>query len=197
MALVILIAGATWVIALWINFPHDELKEDITMDEAQSLVIFPICVPAYLSPKVDASYEIIDEADDAKVPEVTYIRLRYQGSDDKNKVLEIYQRYTPHEGLNSNPNLESAKVNLLYWMLPLRAISESKIKAAMKQAQITASFSKTGETIWWFYEITDPSEYRSTMTTWVRNHVEYRVLSYLPAEEIKKITLSMFKCSDQ
>lgn len=189
------IAGAVWVIILAENLPHSEIRKGITIDEAQSLVVFPICIPDYLSSKVDASYEIVYDADDAKVPEVTYIRLQYQSTDYQKKTLEIYQRYTPHERIYSTP--DAAKINLLEWMFPFRFFTESSILAAMEQTQIKASYSETDETIWWLYEITDPSKYRSTMTTWASDHVEYRVLSHLPAEEIKKITFSMFKCSSR
>lgn len=33
------------------------------------------------------------------------------------------------------------------------------------------------------------------MTKWVVNNVEFRIFSYLPAEEIKKVTLTMLECS--
>ena len=196
-ALVILMIGI-WLIFLWIGLPKDVLRENITLEEAQSLVSFPICIPTTIPPGLDPNPEIIYDADDANVPEVKYIRLRYKTLGDQRRIFEVFQRYTRSEGIedvDSESRVQGAEVSLLYWMIPLESFSESKLDIARKQAQTEATFSQTDETVWWLFEIVDPSEYRSTMTQWIRNHVEYRILSYLPVAEIKKVTLSMFDCS--
>lgn len=194
----VLATFAVWVITLWKNLPHNDIREGIALDKAQSLVIFPICTPAYIPQGINANPQIIYDADDARVPEVTYIRLRYKRIDDQRLVFEVYQVYTRLEGMNpefSESRVQRAEVSLLYWMDPSEFASESKLEIARKRAQMEAIPSQISGTVWWLYEIVDPSEYSSTMTEWINNHVEYRVLSYLPAEEIKKVTLAMLECS--
>jgi len=196
--LAILTACLAWATLVWINLPHGQSRVDITIEEAQGLVSFPICIPTYIPPGIDANPKINFDADAANAPEETYIRLIYKQIDNRKEVIEVIQNYTPDKGMRAERyefEREAAKVSLLYWMYPLRFISESKLDATKEQIQMEASASKTNETVWWFFEIVNPSEYRSTMTKWVVNNVEYRIFSYLPAEEIKKVTLAMLECS--
>src|SRR5215207_3226136 len=195
--LAILIVCMQQVMLVANNLPGGQSREDITMEEAQSLVSFPICVPTYIPPGIDSNFSINYLAEEVNNPDETYIRLLYTRVADREVVLEIIQNYTPNKGMKvefSESDLERAKVSLLDWMYPLRFIFESQLDAAVEQIQMEANVSTTNETVWWFYEIVDPSEYRSTMAKWVVNNVEFRVFSYLSVEEIKRVTLSMIEC---
>ena len=197
---VILTICSSQVILVANNLSQGQSREDITMEEAQSLVTFPICVPTYIPPGIDSNLSINYLAEEVNLPEETYIRLLYTRIDDRKEVIEVIQNYTPDKELRaefSESEVEGAKVSLLNWMYPFRFFSESKLEATMEQLQMEASVSTTNGMVWWLYEIVDPSEYRSTMTKWVVNNVEFRIFSYLPAEEIKKVTLSMLECSTQ
>jgi hypothetical protein len=197
---VILLAGITiWIISLWTSFPGDEIRSNITLEEAQSLVSFPICVPENLPHEVYPDPEIIYDADDAGVPEVTYIRLRYRNISDHEVVMEIYQRFTQKESLReveSPSSIESAKISLLYWMIPYHEFVVRPVDTIAEDLDINVKSNKNDWGNWGLYEITSPEKYRSTMTKWIGNNVEYRILSYLPVEEIKKVTISMFQCLD-
>ena len=198
--LAILIVYLEQVILVANNLPQGQSREDITMEEAQSLVSFPICVPTYIPPGIDSNPSISYLAEEVNIPEETYIRLLYKRIDDHKEVIEVIQNYTPDKGMKaefSELEREGAKVSLLDWMYPLRFIFESQLDAAVEQIRMEANVSETGGTVWWLYEIVDPSEYRSTMTKWVVNNVEFRIFSYLPAEEIKKVTLAILECSTQ
>ena len=198
--LAILIVYLEQVILVANHLPQGQSLEDITMEEAQSLVSFPICVPTYIPPGIDSNPSISYLAEEVNIPKETYIRLLYPQVDDREVVLEIIQNYTPDKGMKaeySDLELARAKVSLLDWMFPLRFILESQLDAAVEQIRMEANVSETGGTVWWLYEIVDPSEYRSTMTKWVVNNVEFRIFSYLPAEEIKKVTLAILECSTQ
>lgn len=196
--LAILAAFLMQAILVSINLPQSQSRVDITLEEAQSLVSFPICVPTYISSGIDANPKIIYDAEEGNIPQETYIRLIYKRVDDGEDVIEIIQNYTSNKGMKAEyfeSELGRAEVSLLDWMFPWRFFSEKKLNAALEQTQMEGSVSQTGETVWLFYEIVFPDNYRSTMTKWVDNQVEYRILSYLPAEEIKKVTLSMLECS--
>jgi hypothetical protein len=200
LAILIIVVGGASAIFLWINLPHDDYRANITKVEAQSLVSFPICVPTYVPPETDPSPQFIYESDAANVPEETYILMRYRRMGGQEEVFEVYQKYTRDEGMKteySQSAHEGAKVSLLYWMFPYPEFLSESVGLIVEEMHLEASVFQTDQTIWWLYEIVDPIEYRSTMTKWITNHVEYRILSYLPAEEIKRVTLSMFECSSR
>lgn len=198
MVLATLIVCIQQVMLVANNLPGGQSREDIKMEEAQSLVSFPICVPTYIPPGIDSNLSINYLAEEVNNPDETYIRLLYKRIDDRKEVIEVIQNYTPGKGMKaeySERELAGAKVSLLDWMYPLSFIFESQLDTAVEQIQMEANVSTTNETVWRLYEIVDPREYRSTMTKWVVHNVEYRIFSYLPAEEIKKITLAMLECS--
>jgi len=191
--LLVLLVIRIWTILLW-DIPKDVLKENITIDAAQNLVDFQICTPTYIPAILESNPKITYVSEEPYLRETTDIRMFYQSLVDKKKALGVYQRYTPDDEVNSSPNSDGAKVNLLYWITPNLKISDKSTNSVLANIQIKASIIQTNQIAWWLYEIDDPSEYRSTMTTWIRNHVEYRILSLLSADEIKKITQSMFEC---
>jgi len=187
------------VIYIWNGIIHEDFRENLTIEEAQSLVEFQLCKPTYVPSGIDPSPKIIYDADEVNIPEETYIRLQYRRVNDHEKIYEIYQRYTPDASMRiTYPEMaqEGAKVNLLNWISYPKFLSEAEMEVAMTHTQMASSVLQTDGIVWWTYVITNPNEYRSTMTKWIKDHVEYRILSYLPAEEIKKVTLSMFECSN-
>lgn len=196
---VMALAFVIWMAFLWTALPHDALRENITIEEAQNLVSFSICLPTYTPPQVDINPKIVYESDAAGVPQETYVRLRYQRINNSQKVFEIYQSYT-HDKMMKTAYPESAKqkemaeVSLLYWIYYPKFLSESEMGSILKSIKSKDSVYQTNQTVWWLYKITDPIEHQSTMTKWIKDQVEYRIISFLPEEEIKKITLSMLDC---
>jgi len=187
------------VIYLWNGILHEDFRKSLTLEDAQSLVEFQLCKPTYLSPGIDPNPKILYDAEDVNIPEETYIQLQYRRVNDQEKIFEIYQRYTQDAGMKTEyPETAhgGAKVNLLDWISYPKFLSESEMEVAMTRTQMASSVFQTNGIVWWLYEITDPIEYHSTMTKWINDHVEYRILSYLSAEEIKKVTLSMLDCSN-
>jgi hypothetical protein len=180
------------------NLPRDDHRENLTLEEAQSLVTFTICIPTYLPQDVDVNPLIIYDSDAADVDFERYIRLRYFFSDHKEKALEINQRYTMHSGLQSSyPDsaFGGDKVLLLWWISAPNSLAGSELDDAMSATQFNATSFETDQIVWWLFEINEPLQYRSTMTHWIENQVEYRIMSYLSADEIEKVTISMFECS--
>lgn len=198
--LLVVIAGISiWVAFLWKTLPQDTSRDDITLEEAQSQVTFPICLPNYKPQHVDMSPQISYQSDAAMVPEEAYVQLSYRGINERHEVFRIYQRYTSEESLKtaypeSARQSEKATVNLLNWISYPQTLSESEMKATVESVELETHVFQTNQTVWWLYEITDPAEYRSTMTHWIKQQVEYRIVSYLTAEEINKVTLSMLDC---
>jgi hypothetical protein len=196
-----LIVASICVLAVYLRngVIHEDFRENLTIEEAQSLVEFQLCKPTYVPSGIDSTPKILYDAEDINIPEETYIRLQYRRVDDQEKIFEIYQRYTPDAGMRTTyPEMahEGAKVNLLDWISYPKFLSEVEMEVAMTRTQMASGVFQTNGTVWWLYEITDPIEYQTTMTKWIKDHVEYRILSYLPAVEIEKVTLSMLECSN-
>ena len=194
----IFIVGA-WTVILWFKLPHDDYRENITLLEAQDLVSFRICMPTYLPQNVIPEPTIIYHADAANIPQETFIQLRYENANNHKTVFEVYERYTQDEGMKT-AHPESAhgraKASLLDWITHPRYLSDSQIKTALERTQIQSMSFQNDQIVWWLYHIIDPIEYRSTMTKWITNNVEYRIMSHLSVDEIKAITESMFDCSN-
>lgn len=187
------------VIYIWNGFVREDFRKSQTMEEAQGLVEFQLCTPTYMPLGIDPNPKILYDAEDVNIPEETYIRFQYRSANDRKKVFEIYQRYTRDTGMKTTypeTAIGGSEVSLLDWISYPKFLSESEIEAAMNRTQMLYSAFQTNGTVWWLYEITNPIEYRSTMTKWIKDHVEYRILSLLPEEEIKKVTLSMLYCSN-
>jgi hypothetical protein len=180
--------------------PTNIYQDNLTLQEAQALVSFPICLPEYIPPGVDPDPDIIHQAEGPEIiPEENYIRLLFKRYDTHEKVFEVFQRYTNDEELKLQPSeminehtREQSKVDLLDWMTDF--LSETKIRSALEQMRMDVDVIQTDHVVWRLFEIVYPAQYRSTKTYWVRNHVEYRALSYLPSQEIKAITQSMLNC---
>jgi hypothetical protein len=199
----VLLVGFILASCVWEGFPADTVRENITFDEAQDLVDFPICLPTYISEGVEPTPNIIFEADSANVPEETYIRLRYNRQDTQEKIIEVFQRYTNSLEMESeypasrlDDMQQRAMVSLIDWIFS-NSISTTQLRKIRTQTRIEAKVHQTDHTISWLYEIVEPDKYRSTMTKWNRNHVEYRVMSFLSADEIIKITDTLIECSSR
>lgn len=178
----------------------DIIRENITIEEAKRLVSFSICIPSYTPLETDPIPQIIYFSDSENVPEEIFIRLRYKSVVNNQKMFVVYQRYTNNEGMKmeySKSQIDSkiggAAVRLVDWITPKFSSSTQRVDA-IEQVKINADSYQMNQKVWWFYEITEPNEYRSTMTEWVVDHVEYWILSFLPEDEITEVTLSMFNC---
>jgi hypothetical protein len=184
-----------------LSFQGDDYRENLTLEDAQGLVSFQICIPDFIPPEVNPIPKIIYSSDWADVPEEKYIRLQYKWIDNNGLAFEVYQRLTNDEEFiyGSLDNIseyerEQSKVDLLDWVSYPNILSESEIKSAIGWTQMKVDVFQTDQTVWRYFEIVMPREYRSTKTNWVLNSIEYRVLSKLPPNEIIEITESMMDC---
>lgn len=195
---IIAIAFAAWAILLWVNTPRDDHRSGLSLLEAQELVAFRICLPGYLPDGIKTGPSIVYHAEVAGVPEATEIRLRYSDSAVDGAKLEVRQAYTPHEdSLPGDRGLdpESAKASLLSWLASLGFLPTQGITQAYAEADMEVTMQPAGEAAVWLYRIVEPEAYRSSMTWWISNHVEYWMYALLTPEETMRISLSMFTCS--
>src|SRR5512138_1397978 len=84
------------------SLPHDVVYKNLSISEAQQLVIFPICAPSYIPHGMEANPHFTYWADDIQIPQTTYIRLLYKHIGSRDRAFEVYERYMTRsaEGLD-------------------------------------------------------------------------------------------------
>jgi hypothetical protein len=97
--MIVLLAGC------WDNLTNI-YRDNLTLQEAQSLVSFPICIPGYIPPGIDPNPNIINQAEGPDIiPEENYIRLQYKRIDNQKKLLKFSKGSQTMKNLNYNPRI--------------------------------------------------------------------------------------------
>jgi len=89
----IALSAILWM-ALASCVPLDEIKEGITLSEAQSLLPFQICLPDYLPAGVTMS-EAVRYHNEFGDPGEADISIEYYAAEDEEPVVMIYERHAP------------------------------------------------------------------------------------------------------
>lgn len=178
------------------NSTLDDNRENVTIEEAQSLVSFKICYPTYYPSGIDSNPTISYYADYGDSPEKDIV-LKFKRKDSNETVFDVWQRYDP-DANNLDKDLPDEvhhawKYQLVHWIIP---DDSRKADSVLENTKMEFTVSQTNLIVWWLYEIIDPIQYRATLTRWNDKHIRFRIYSYLPTEEIKQVTISMFSCSN-
>jgi hypothetical protein len=133
--------------------PKDDYRENITIEEAQTLVPFSICFPSYLPSGINPTPEIIYDSE-WESPEETYIRLCYKEIYKDLLVFELSQRFSPNEVSLKTEYPESSfkriKYIFFYWLSPGNT---SEIESMVKMVKLEHEVFQSDQTVWWLYEI--------------------------------------------
>ena len=175
----------------------DEKLEDISVEKAQSLVPFSICLPSYLPQDVNPEPIVTYHADWGD-PVESQVRLRYSLLLDKEPVIEIYEIHNPGvtTGLEINRS-ENSQAGAIRGLLDWQIEDNSEIDSYLQEVEMSSAHNETQGTVWWFIEITDPPELRSNMVDWLENPVYYVIYTFLPKIEIENIANSMIASCNQ
>ena len=82
-----------------LNFPGDVVRESLTLEEAQNLVTFSICAPAYIPSAIDPQPNIIFHDDGFGAEQEKFIRHKYYFKKSKELALEVSQRISNRDEL--------------------------------------------------------------------------------------------------
>lgn len=170
----------------------DEIRENISLTEAESLFPAKICLPVYMPSGIDPTPSITYHADFGD-PQDSDLRLRYYRSNDQVLMMEIYQ--IPWPGVSRqilNESEESRQLSirdLTAWL-----VGWSKVEEAKTQIRTNATKYQDG-TEHWLFEILEPTSLRANMIEWGQDSVYYRIFSRLSVEETKKTAQSLTNCT--
>jgi len=175
----------------------DEKLENISLEKAQSLVPFTICLPTYLPDDVNSEPYITYNADWGD-PVESQIRLRYSLLLEEKPVIEIYEIHNPGvtTGLEVNRS-KNSQTGAIRGLLDWQIADNSEIDSYLQEIEMSSAHNEAQGTVWWFIEISDPPKLRSIMVDWLDNPVYYVIYTFLPKNEIENIALSMIKSCNQ
>jgi len=171
----------------------DDIREDISLEEAQHVAPFRICLPTHLPDEVDPTPWITYHADWGDAAE-SNVQLRYYDTRD-DIAIEIHQRYVPNA---STPDSISEQTHRLYardmlawkigWSEALQMMDEVTLNAAKYQDDDTIEL--------WVFEIVEPTSAQMNMITWGNASVIYEVYTQVSTEEAKEIVHSILQMAD-
>lgn len=172
-------------------FPDDETRENISLNEAQSLVPFTICIPTYLPDGVGPSPQITYHAEGGN-PQESDVRLLYREGNEL--IVEVVQTHAP--GRLANPNFddpaspEAGIRELLAWRVEWPKVDEIR-----NEVTTDVTLYEDGDLRRSLFEILDPSSLQANMIMWGKEPVGYRLFTRLSADEAKQVAGSMSDCS--
>ena len=175
--------------------PADEIREGISLKEAQELVSFPICIPSYVPSGIKKKPEIIYHANFGD-PQESDIRLQFHSLDSSKIAVEIYQFYDPEASIPTElaDQVRDFYVRrLLAWI-----VGWPKTDEVWKQGQIVSNTTKlhNNNVEGWLFEIMEPISLQANMIEWRDAPVTYQVFTYLSVEDAKSIIESIPKITD-
>jgi len=189
-AIVVLVIGSGCCMPLAnpVSPPADEIREDLSLEEAQSLVPFEIRLPTYIPTGIEMVPSITYHADFGD-PMESDVRLRYYDSDSQELMIEVYQRHRPGAG---TPEELTREVRGFY-MRELLAweMRWSDADGAGEQTAISVTRYQDGDVDRWLYEIMELPSRQANMIDWGSDPVAYLVFTQLSVEEAKNIVRSI------
>lgn len=170
--------------------PADETKTGITLEEAQTLAPFSICLPAWFPDSVNPNMRITYHTDFGD-PMDSDIQLDYFWQDKEEVAVYVTENYWPNANkyYAITPTIEeTAYRDILAWMVGWTHWQEQG-----KLAQ--AEFSRDNEMKQMLIlEIVYPPNLQSTLIEWPGKQVLYRVFTRLSLQDARQIVETMRQC---
>jgi hypothetical protein len=171
--------------------PADEIREDISLEEAQRLFPVAICLPAYLPSGIESTPRIVYHADFGD-PQDSELRLRYYRSSGNELALEVYEMPWPgvsNVDLNKSEYTRQLAIrDLLAWMVGWPKVDEIKVQVNSQATKYRDDLDR------WLFQIIEPDSLRSNVIEWGNDPVLYRVYTRLSTDEAKRVAKSITDC---
>ena len=168
----------------------DDNRHNISLEEAQNLVPFAICLPQYIPANIQLDPQVNYHADFGD-PMESDVRLLYYSSSQQDKpAIEVYEYHSPDE-LITEPMLEDWRE---FYLRELQKWIYGKyVKDMLKKPKlITQAFVETDPgMVRWIFEISDDRGQYANVIVWVSDPVRYETYTRLPIEEAKHVIRSI------
>lgn len=171
----------------------DEVIEGLTLDEAQELVLFPVCLPTHIPASVEISNSIRYHAEFGDPYESD---LTINLVDKHTGEIRANQKILFREGWRGDP-FESEDINhvfllreLLGWKVGWSQVDEFEEKVTESYDVIQTSEDEVFRVV----EISYPEIARSMVVYWKQDPLLYFFFSSLPYDETMEIVSSIPDC---
>ncbi len=168
--------------------PVDETYEGISLQEAQEIAPFPICLPVHVPDGIEATPHTVYHADFGD-PMESDVRLHYYSSASRELIVEVYQRHRP--GAATPEKLDEGVRD--FYERDLLAWQVGWLKADQVRGQVTINVTEyqNNNMRYWLFEIVEPTSLQANMIAWGNDPVAYQVYTHLSIDQAKRIVQSI------
>ncbi|MBL8099939.1 MAG: hypothetical protein JNK81_12200 [Anaerolineales bacterium] len=177
----------------------DVKKDGISLEEAQKLLLFQICLPDYVPNGVTMSNSVFYHAEFGD-PNESDVTINYVREGDGKLIFSVYERNGTGQEINFH-DIGLQRVNLsqlLDWQVDWETIEDfdKQFNELEKDGTIEYEIYDALGTERLLIEITLPIELKSVLITWrLSQYVLIDIYSFLSAEETKLIANSVKNCN--
>lgn len=166
--------------------------ENTTLEEAQSLLPFQICLPTYIPADLIRKELVAVEGEIKSQAEVS-LRMDYVHPGDENPIVTLKEWNAPGNVGEINPHNETdrkvALKSLLTWLTDASE-AEKLLDQVIANYEVYEHEGKEHLIV----EIQSPDSLRSVGISWKDEPIGYQVFSHLSIEESKKVADSISNC---
>lgn len=174
------------------NVIAGETRDDLTLSEAQALLPFQICLPAYIPADLKGNDLVVVEGEIKSQAEVN-LRIDYVRPGNETSIVTIKEWNAPGNVGRIDPYNETdqkvALKSLLTWLT-----DGSEAEKLLKQVVGNYEVYNDEGTEYLIVEIQLPDSLRSVGINWKAESVGYQVFTRLSVEEAKRVADSMSIC---
>ena len=177
----------------------DVKKEGISLEEAQDLLLFQICLPEHVPNGVAMSNSVLYHAEFGN-PNESDVTIDYVSKSAGGLAFSIYERYGSGEERNFHDvtEMRASLIQLLDWQIDWETTEDfyQQFDDLEKNGTIEYEIYNTLGSERLLVEIKSPEKLKSVLVTWkLSQHVLINIYSFLPAEETKLIANSVPYCN--
>jgi hypothetical protein len=180
-----------------IGIISDTVKEGISLEEAQELLPFQVCLPGYVPDGVKISKTVRYHAEFGD-PNESDITVDYFSVDKETPVFTVYERHGPggKSDFHDKTTQHVSMRRLMAWQLDWETTEEFEKEIDRLDRQGIIEYQVyTFDSERLIAEIKSPDNLKAVLITWdLSEHVLIDIYSHLSVEETKLIANSVMGC---
>lgn len=170
----------------------NETRENTTLAEAQAMLPFQICLPAYIPADLKRNELVVVEGEIKSQAEVN-LKIDYVRPGNENPIVTIKEWNAPGNVGKIDPHNETdrkvALKSLLTWLT-----DRSEAEKLLEQVIVNYEVYNGAGTERLVVEIQSPDSLRSVRISWQDDPIGYQVFTRLSMEQAKRVADSISNC---
>ena len=170
----------------------NEARQSTTLQEAQTLLPFQICLPKYIPVDLKRNELVVVEGEIKSQAEVS-LRIDYVRPENETPIVTVKEWNAPGNVGKIDPSNETDRkvaLNSLLTWLTNRIEAEKLLEQVIANYKVYNSEGTEGLIV----EIQSPDSLRSVRISWQDDPIGYQVFARLSIEEAKKVADSISNC---